>query len=1702
VDSNSGITANASIGKDNLEFEFGLEDLGIDSTIGISVVNGCIDIGLSGYAGLDPGQELYEIGSSSSIGTDDLLFYVDGYASMILPLYFPDKDTAFGGVDNNNLEMYARAQLTAAGVEFYEPEIVTPDFSLFSLLNDPTLVLQGLDTAIIMIDTAVDESLNAIEAVPFVGNVVADTIGPGIDVALGGITTAITAMIDAAIEDIDGRTTVELIQDLIYEALGPNGGLNVLSVLATADPSYEYSRESGEYVKTEITQDEENSDNGATFEIIISDMFIDEPADLDMSAIPGMEGDVSANLQVGYTVNLAFGMEINNDLSARLYVPTNSRDLLAGMDHEMELYANVFLGDEDYLGVDLGVLGARLYNIPGKDRTKNYDKKDKPSSGVFFSVYADVVDVDGDDDKELTLVSIESPWKPDGSDSDDSTSSLSGAIEVGVDLDIDFDLDMIAGLGVLEPGAGNDPPAPDEFGSHDDKYSFMDIMANIHYARSGGTDDTGTFAMGDTELVFEDVRFDPGDLISSTTVAPLFGKVQQMVQPLDPIVETWNKELPVIGDLGGPKTIGELFTIAAIGDARLARFVKVMDLLTVISTIADSVSYDGEVLKLGDFTVGADQHNQDANDVVSVTNAGNSSADGGLVITAAAAEPSAGGAMNKGSSSEGVLAFPIIEEPMNVFKLLIGQDVDIFTYDLTAKLTAEYYQSFQVAGPLIAKFGGEVEAGFNMGFGCDTSGLRAFVDGFAASDLLAGFYLLDHIDGGSGPVFEENIAVDSDGNLGATVDDYSEAWIRASIVAGAGVGVGGLVEATVDADLTGTIRIDLAEPYPSPYKHGHILDGVYPDYVPYDGKITAKELEGRATSYSDCCPVPGCFVETKGDLGVGLTGRIWVGVKIFGHKITIFSAKKTFYETTIASFEHSCEPIKPPIPARVEGNTLILHMGENAGDRYPGGVKGKSFYDLKPNSDTSFEIESVTVGQLSKTQLVYGDSGSVEASTLPADSQVYLVTYNDAYRRYFAPSGLTNIAGHGGTGSDVVIIGEGVDAAVEFYGDGKNSPVDGSQDVLISEGGGVVTAHGGPGNDILVGGSGGDHLYGEDGDDILQGGAGDDHLYGADGSDDLDGGPGKDRLYGDAAFSDAGLIADADDTSYGTDTLIGGPGRDRLFGGVGNDVLIGDGQIDSIDGLEEFEYELVSSAEDTEEMVVGVNLVTEDNIKGIIQQELWRRYESDILAVAGEDNDYDAGDIVVNQDGSIILPVVVEGVNGISYSYTQGEVEKYEVVIDTSVDPNVTVDINDMQIKNTLWAIHGDQMDGYSPDDIDIDGNTITLPVQHDTLNLGAIIYRQGTNLNNDCINELVIETLTSIYHGVGNDIIYGGEADDDISGGAGEDEIYAEAGDDTVVGGTGNDTITTGIGADTINWYVGDGNDAVDAGSGEFVNEHLDADSGEVVADDESTINAEPTDILQLNGPNTGQNWTISAASDETNVKVASGTVNSEYVGLEHLIINAGDGADTITINDLRSTSLETCEIRLGGESESNVNVNSAALPYIITIDGGTPLTATANTLIQTVADHYGVAADKVTDNGDGTLTVENEVDVITFEPGEAKVDYLYTVDTSADSITFMGSSDSDVFRLYNVLEILADSDGNDHHQTSWRVEQEDGPRYLVRQPSRNGNVPDQIFINTLGGNDEIDAHNVTASAEDACEQLPDGTDVASGVPPSIVMM
>ena len=159
------------------------------------------------------------------------------------------------------------------------------------------------------------------------------------------------------------------------------------------------------------------------------------------------------------------------------------------------------------------------------------------------------------------------------------------------------------------------------------------------------------------------------------------------------------------------------------------------------------------------------------------------------------------------------------------------------------------------------------------------------------------------------------------------------------------------------------------------------------------------------------------------------------------------------------------------------------------------------------------------------------------------------------------------------------------------------------------------------------------------------------------------------------------------------------------------------------------------------------------------------------------------------------------------------------------------------------------------------------------------VVFGLGEADTISALNGIATLTALTIDGGEGNDTLGGGDGDDTIIGGPGNDLVDGNRGNDhALLGGTGDDT---------FQWDPGDGSDSLEGQSG--------------------------SDLLAFNGSNAGEKIELSANTGRTRLTRDIAAINTDFDGIEHVLVRALGSADTITVNDLAGTGTKTVDVDLG---------------------------------------------------------------------------------------------------------------------------------------------------------------------------------------------
>ena len=200
------------------------------------------------------------------------------------------------------------------------------------------------------------------------------------------------------------------------------------------------------------------------------------------------------------------------------------------------------------------------------------------------------------------------------------------------------------------------------------------------------------------------------------------------------------------------------------------------------------------------------------------------------------------------------------------------------------------------------------------------------------------------------------------------------------------------------------------------------------------------------------------------------------------------------------------------------------------------------------------------------------------------------------------------------------------------------------------------------------------------------------------------------------------------------------------------------------------------------------------------------------------------------------------------------------------------------------------------------------------------------------------------IYGGTGNDVVYAGKDNDWVHGDAGDDRLFGEEGDDwlfgdanadELTGGQGADYLLGGTGSDRIIWDASEPVDAFIAGG----NSSTTSDGGTDQLIVTTTAAADTIIVTAIGGlnsvtasdPNPADGASTTLARIGTGVQLQVNAATLVMTDMEALQVNAGAGADVITVNDLKGSLLKAITMDLGLANGSTPTVVPVTRPILI---------------------------------------------------------------------------------------------------------------------------------------------------------------------------
>ncbi|MBC2714899.1 MAG: calcium-binding protein [Desulfobacteraceae bacterium] len=1125
---------------DTLTFNAALGPLGLFITGGTARV----DMGFD-FSGATGGW-VSLADAASVFGDFDLNGITTPMINATLPLYFPTDSDYLGDIRFNPTVSLTGGDFAFDNLIPYVPDLSSIDFSNLSLFDNIGLTIDALDLFLEQTQNFLYGEVFGID-LPFIG----DKLAAGGDF-IEGVRSQVIKPFRELVENAP-QVGGDLVQNFLFTILGPGGDVWDLSDGAiyynafhslpglgklvdptdgtpvdwdTFNPGNVDSDTADDYITfTWDGQDTANNwmDDQIQWDFRLGDRFtpdIDLGFDIGFPAL-GLESDATLNLQllwdlaIGIGVNRTDGAYIDIDNPRKLDVAGTPGSATDDIDVADELYLRAdawfdpgqrLSGKLAFLQVDIFSLGDSTPDSPSTAYTDfrsrfnvdgTWDNFDQayinPSSGNL-EPRTDAGGDTAEDDTRLTAI-----FQVDLYNADDTATEKDerlGFSELGkLRVDVDLAAEAEVNLGLV--AKFNEDIIPDAVAA-----LLPEVGAQFVLDWETG-DLTDGFEMSEwLELVeFRHVSIDMGSFLGDF-LGPVVEKIQEITDPLQPIIDVLTARIPVVSDLAG-RTITLVDIAGLTGYVEPAMIYAIADIISLVNSIPAepgslmlplggfgivSPGTPDELklnLTLPDFDLGSDTSGVGGFSLQDALGGFQDSLDTVLsgIDTSGSTGSTSTSVLQGTAPGAGNFAFPIFETPSEVFGLLLGRPATLITYDLPPfGMDFQWRQSFPVWGPffVVLTIGAGVEV--DLAFGYDTEGVSRFVEGDFSNplDLLAGFFVSD---------------TDLPQGTGGT--DVPELVLEGEVFAGAELNLG-IASAGVEGGLILTVNFDLFDPN-------------------RDGKVRVDEMLGAflyEARVGNPVLAPVAIFDVYGDISAQL--RAYIKALFFEYQFDI--------TPPITLFEFEIPFDREPILATERGDgSLLLHTGPNSGSRLNGNT-----------TDFGEEIHVASIGG--------GDvkvwSGQ-QLGVLQNAAQVYKAN---------------QIVAYGGQGDDSIYLDLGSSGITYNIEGGSGDDV-----IKVTGGTGSGLIHGDLGNDTITGGGGADVIYGDQGNDTIDGGAGNDIVFGDNGTliYDTDGQTRK-RLFAlpDDKDGDDHLLGGADE-----DVLIGGGGNDWLEGGANNDLLIGDGVI-------------------------------------------------------------------------------------------------------------------------------------------------------------------------------------------------------------------------------------------------------------------------------------------------------------------------------------------------------------------------------------------------------------------------------------------------------------------------------------------------------------------------------------------------------------
>ncbi|HET7129920.1 MAG TPA: hypothetical protein VFJ93_12675, partial [Gaiellaceae bacterium] len=984
--------------------------------------------------------------------------------------------------------------------------------SLFALLADPSVIVDGLDSVLAEVQNLLQGQIFGVK-LPLLGDLLSDN-------PVSNLVQSIREQLLQPLANLLRENNVgfdglkDLIQTELFSVFGPDG-LDILKPydgadrdVTAADIRIVLMRNDGDTARTHPSDGTDSPTNLFNANQIEFDMklgysisYTAPTIALDLG-IPALGLDASFTPQVTLTFGLNFGFGVDDrngfyfvtdggtpgstaddkELTVGALVTLSSADCPDGSVDQAQVNGRLlFLALHIKDGVDLDGNGAVKVVCDGDAPTTDFELKDMEISSIFFSGGVDVKTPDETASKrgELTL-------------SDLLGGDLGSIFDLSIRGGADLRADAVVDFSTLGADLANILPS-------------ISTKILIDFGLSWSSSDG--FHVSSPQVVFADISLDLGSFISDFA-GPILQKIKDILDPLAWLIGPdgfLNKRIPLLSDLAGHTITGaDLVTFFDPTDGpKVKAFLDfVLEIYHLIDLVQDAAA-DGHVeLNFGDLVLAAGDHT--AGSILPSVgdwsffdspldfgfggdqNIGDMPSLGNLKVPSSLPAPSMQGAQGSKSSefTKGVtgstsIEFPILQNPSSLINLLFGKPVTLVEIQLPELgFQFNYRQIFPIIGPLVGTFEGGIGAKLDLRFGYDTQGLTDFVNSGNPAALLQGFFFDPH---------------DAQGN------PLPVAQLHAEIAVGAAISL-----ALITAGVEGGISADI-------FFNWNDLNK--------DGKVRFDELGANliANGFN-----PLSVFDITGQMELFL--RAYVEINLFITKITL-----TFEFLRLKLFSFESDFVRPSFLGTMSGGTLTLAVGPSSKNRIQGDLGDIAEKIFVSGSGSGVDVWSDQFGRSSSNKQHFDNVTAIVGNFGAGDDYIDLSGLD--------ATGIT-VTIHGGDGNDTLIgpknsaCSSDTHFCASLFGDGGNDTLRSSSDQndLLDGGGGDDTLYG---SNSATGNSGASTLRGGSGADSIHGGTGAETIDSGRDDDTIDSGGGADQILG----VNAGSVVHVTTSGPGTATL-------------------------------------------------------------------------------------------------------------------------------------------------------------------------------------------------------------------------------------------------------------------------------------------------------------------------------------------------------------------------------------------------------------------------------------------------------------------------------------------------------------------------------------------------------------------------------------